>query len=116
MRGRRLYQVVAILRDLVGCSASLREHGFPVGLTNTAVVLKPDFETPDAAFKEDACRFMAELGEVVSTIDNEPGNVNLFHRQFPDAINVLIHTNAAPGAPEPSEGLSHIDDFASWAS
>ena len=101
---------------LVGCSASLREHGFPVGLTNTAVVLKPDFETPDAAFKEDACRFMAELGEVVSTIDNEPGNVNLFHRQFPDAINVLIHTNAAPGAPEPSEGLSHIDDFASWAS
>ena len=27
---------------LVGCSASLREHGFPVGLTNTAVVLKPD--------------------------------------------------------------------------
>ena len=86
------------------------------GLTNTAVVLKPDFETPDAAFKEDACRFMAELGEVVSTIDNEPGNVNLFHRQFPDAINVLIHTNAAPGAPEPVEGLSHIDDFASWAS
>ena len=40
--------------------------------------------------------------EVVSTIDNEPGNVNLFHRQFPDAINVLIHTNAAPGAPVPS--------------
>ena len=59
---------------------------------------------------------MAELGEVVATIDNEPGNVNLFHRQFPDAINVLIHTNAAPGAPDPVEGLSHIDDFASWSS
>ena len=67
---------------LVGCAASLREHGFPVGLTNTAIVLKPDFETPDPVFKEEACRFMAEMGEVVATIDNEPGNVNLFQRQF----------------------------------
>lgn len=99
---------------LVGCSASLREHGFPVGLTNTAVVLKPDFETPDAVFKEDACRFISEMGEVVATIDNEPGNVNLFQRQFDSAINVLIHTNFAPGAPEPLEMVSHIQDFSSW--
>ena len=99
---------------LVGCAASLREHGFPVGLTNTAIVLKPDFETPDPVFKEEACRFMAEMGEVVATIDNEPGNVNLFQRQFGSAINILIHTNFAPGAPEPAEGISHIEDFSSW--
>ena len=57
---------------------------------------------------------MAEMGEVVATIDNEPGNVNLFQRQFGSAINILIHTNFAPGAPEPAEGISHIEDFSSW--
>ncbi len=99
---------------LVGCSESLRTHGYPVGLPFTAVVLKPDFETSDAVFKEKACEFIGELGTVVATVDNEPGNVNLFQRIFGDAINVLIHTNAAPGAPEPLEGIAHIDDFSSW--
>lgn len=101
---------------LVGCSESLRQHGYPVGLPFTSIVLKPDFETADEVFKEQACEFIGELGTVIATIDNEPGNVNLFQRIFAESINVLIHTNAAPGAPEPLDGLAHIENFSSWVS
>ncbi len=90
---------------LVGCAASLRQHGFPVGLAHTALVLKPDFKTPDLEFKADAIAFLDGLGDVVASFDNEPGNCNLFLERWPNALTVFLETSHAPGAPELGAGV-----------
>lgn len=119
---RELYKAGATLvylsgRDapnmLVGCAESLRQHGFPVGLAHTLIVLKPDFESEDLAFKEDAVDFIAGLGEPVLAVDNEPGNCNLFLRAWPKAIVGLIETQHAPNPPALDDGVIRFADFLS---
>ena len=60
--------------------------GFPVGLVRTMMVLKPDFETKDLAFKTEAADFISQTGTVVAGFDNEPGNCNLFLDKWPEAL------------------------------
>lgn len=96
---------------LVGCAASLRHHGFPIGLARTTLVLKHDFETPDLDFKREAVSFIGGLGVVVGTFDNEPGNCNLFHEVWPGARNVYVSTAHAPNPPRLIDGIATIADF-----
>lgn len=97
---------------LVGCTESLRTHRFPVGLARTAIVLKPDFETPDIDFKTSAVEYIRTQGTVIATFDNEPANCNLFHSAWPEAANVFLDTAHAPNPPPLSEGMLHLRDFA----
>jgi hypothetical protein len=97
----------------VGCVQSLHDHGFPVALVRTALVLKHDFDTPDLDFKTEAVEFIHRLGTVVATFDNEPGNVNLFLKRWPSSLAVLIDTQHAPGAPALHEGAARAPDFLS---
>ncbi len=97
---------------LVGCIESLRRFGFPVGLAHTLVVLKPHFDLNDFTFKEEVTGFLATLGEVVASFDNEPANCNLFARKFPSACTVFLDTAFAPGAPSLDPGIPLICDFA----
>lgn len=96
---------------LVGCTESLRTHGFPVGLAHTVIVLKPTWEMRDLDFKRDVIDFLGTLGHVVATFDNEPANCNLFRRMFPKAVSVFMDTAMAPDAPPLDEGIPHIRDF-----
>lgn len=96
---------------LVGCSASLRENGFPVGVANTTLILKPNFEMTDLNFKQDALSYINKLGEVVGTFDNEPANCNLFLKAWPEATHVWVDSNHTQGAPPLEKGIYHIDDF-----
>lgn len=96
---------------LVGCTASLRQHGFPVGVSRTTIVLKPDFDTPDLSFKAAATETIGELGDVVASFDNEPGNCNLFRRCWPQALTVFVKTQHAPEPPALDEGIPSIEDF-----
>lgn len=97
---------------LVGCTASLREHRFPVGLARTAIVLKPDFETPDLDFKTAAVDYIRTQGTVIATFDNEPANCNLFLDSWPDAANVFLETAHAPNPPPLATGMVRLRDFA----
>jgi hypothetical protein len=96
---------------LVGCAASLRQHGFPVGVARTTIVLKPDFETADIDFKREAVDWIATLGHVVASFDNEPGNCNLFQERWPDAATYFVNTAHAPNPPALNVGVHTIDDF-----
>ena len=96
---------------LVGCTESLRTHGFPVGLAHTVIVLKPNFEMRDLDFKRDVIDFLDTLGSVVATFDNEPANCNLFRRMFPNGVSVFLDTAMAPEAPPLDDGIPHIKDF-----
>jgi hypothetical protein len=97
---------------LVGCAASLRHHEFPVGISGTHIILKPDFETPDLDFKTDAVEHIDRLGTVVASFDNEPGNCNLFAKRWPHALTVFVETAHAPDPPALGGDIVDIVDFA----
>lgn len=96
---------------LVGTVRTLRDDGFPVGLPRVELVLKPTFEEDDTAFKRRMLDPMDELGTVVATFENEPGNCNLFHQRWPRSHAVLIETQHAPGAPALESGCVRSPDF-----
>jgi hypothetical protein len=95
----------------VGCVRALHHAGLPVALVRTALLLKPDFDTPDLEFKTDIVDFVAHLGVVVASFDNEPGNCNLFAAKWPEALVALVETQHAPGAPALAPSVRRMRDF-----
>jgi hypothetical protein len=102
-------------RDLLlmgrGTFASLRDLGFPIGVPATELVLKPDAETPDEAFKRALAPELARVGHVVAVFDNEPANCNVMLAHYPDAHIVFVDTQHTPGAPALDAGVRVVHDF-----
>jgi beta-phosphoglucomutase-like phosphatase (HAD superfamily) len=102
-------------RDLplmgLGTFRSLRDLGFPIGVAGTEVVLKPDAQMPDEAFKRLAAPDLARIGEVVAVFDNEPANCNVFRAVYPSCASVFVDTQHTPGAPALEDGVHTIADF-----
>lgn len=118
---RACYESGAIIayftgRDLpqmsVGSWKSLRDLGFPIGVPGAELVLKPQFEMPDAEFKREFGPRLARLGEVVAVFDNEPGNCNVILEQFASAESVFLDTQHFPGAPALDPRVHVVGDFA----
>jgi hypothetical protein len=102
-------------RDLplmgLGSFASLRDLDFPIGVPGTELVLKPDANMPDEAFKRMSGPSLARVGNVVAIFDNEPGNCNVLGAHFPEADAVLLDTQHLPGAPPLDAAVHVIGDF-----
>jgi hypothetical protein len=102
-------------RDLplmgLGSFASLRDLGFPIGVPGTELVLKPDAQMPDEAFKRMQGPALERVGKVVAIFDNEPGNCNVLGAHFPDACSVLLDTQHLPGAPPLDASVRVVVDF-----
>lgn len=78
-----------------GTRQSFAHHGFPCG-PEESFFFKPTFEMGDREFKQSVCHQVAALGTLVVSVDNEPANVNLFHRVFPRARIVWLDTVTSP--------------------
>lgn len=102
-------------RDLplmgIGTFQSLRDLGFPIGVPGTELVLKPDANMPDEAFKRLAAPELARVGHVIAAFDNEPANCNVMQASYPDAHVVFVDTQHMPGAPALDAGVHVIRDF-----
>jgi len=102
-------------RDLpnmsLGSWKSLRDQGFPIGVVGTELVCKPLFEMSDDAFKRDQAPLLRRLGQVVASFDNEPGNCNVFLREYPGAASVLLDTQHSPHAPPLLPGVASVRSF-----
>ncbi len=102
-------------RDLpnmaLGTFASLRDHGFPIGVPGTELVLKPHAEMSDEEFKRSVTPLMKRSGVVTAAFDNEPGNCNIFKELFPETDVFLLDTQHFPGAPEMNPDVHVIADF-----
>jgi hypothetical protein len=102
-------------RDLpmmgLGTFASLRALGFPLGVAGVEIILKPDAQMADEAFKRMIAPTLARVGEVVASFDNEPANCNLFKEAYPDAEIVFVDTQHVPGAPSLRPDVAIIADF-----
>ncbi len=117
---RDCYAAGAILvyltgRDLplmgIGSFRSLRDHGFPIGVPGTELVLKPDAAMPDDDFKRLEAPKLARVGSIVASFDNEPVNCNTLLAQNPGCESVLVDTQHLPGAPPLDAGVQVIADF-----
>jgi hypothetical protein len=102
-------------RDLplmgIGSFRSLRDHGFPIGVPGTELVLKPDAAMPDEEFKRVEMPKLARVGTIVAAFDNEPVNCNTVLAQNPGCESVLLDTQHLPGAPPLDAGVHVIADF-----
>lgn len=96
---------------LLGTTRTLRDDGFPIAVPRVELVMKPTFEEGDTEFKQRLLDAFDELGTVVASFDNEPGNCNLFHRRWPEAFTVLLDTQKAPGAPPLDTGCHVVPHF-----
>jgi phosphoglycolate phosphatase-like HAD superfamily hydrolase len=96
---------------LVGTAAKLRDDGFPIGVAGTELVLKPDPNMSDEAFKRTALPTLDRVGDMLAFFDNEPANCNLAKAMFPESLVVLLETQKVPGAPEPDPDVEILADF-----
>jgi hypothetical protein len=103
-------------RDLplmgIGSFRSLRDLGFPIGTPGTELVLKPDANMPDEAFKRLEAPKLARVGKIVAAFDNEPANCNSLLAMNPGCHSVLLDTQHLPGAPPLDAGVQVVADFA----
>ncbi len=102
-------------RDLpmmsLGTFASLRTLGFPLGVAGVEIILKPDAQMADEAFKRMIAPTLARVGEVIASFDNEPANCNLFKEAYPHADIVFVDTQHVPGAPPLRKDCAIVGDF-----
>ena len=102
-------------RDLPGMALgtfkSLRDEGFPIGVVGTELVVKPDFNTPDPAFKKDVAEMLNRLGDVVASFDNEAANCNLLLDEHPESLTFFVDTLCAPNPPALRPEVHVIDHF-----
>jgi beta-phosphoglucomutase-like phosphatase (HAD superfamily) len=102
-------------RDLplmgIGTFRSLRDLGYPIGVPGTELVLKPDANIPDEAFKRLEGPKLARVGKVVAVFDNEPANCNALLEMNPGCVSVLVDTQHLPGAPPLHSDVKVIADF-----
>jgi hypothetical protein len=95
-----------------GTVTALLRQGFPLFRGRTVLHLKPSFDMPDGAFKEQAVADIGSYGgEVVATFENEPGHADTLRRAFPGAAHFLLTTVCSPTAPPPHPDLVQIPDF-----
>ncbi len=98
-------------RQLMGTVKALRDHGFPIGIAGTEVILKPTQATPDATFKQQLVTYLRQYGKVIATVDTQPANANDYLRVFPDAAAVLLNGPRAPNQPTVATGVSLVANY-----
>ena len=95
-----------------GTEASLSRHKFPEPDGKGAtLVLKPRFDTPDFAFKNEMLGKMGALGTVAGSFENEPAHVNMFIEHFPKGKHFLLETKHSGRPVEPHAATIRIKDF-----
>jgi hypothetical protein len=96
---------------LLGTVSSLKQHGFPIGIAKTELIMKPERYLKTFPFKERAISYIEQLGTVIAVFDNEPAMVNLLAERFPEAIACALETAHAPNAPSIGETIYPIEDY-----
>ena len=98
-----------------GTETALKGFGFPLDGEECRLMVTPDFETDDTEFKDAALRVIADMGEPVLFLDNEPANVNKFRERHPSAMVVFVETDHSPRPDEPHASLPWLRSFSRHA-
>jgi len=95
-----------------GTMEAFATHGFPLPDGRRAdLLMNPDADLLDDAWKEIACRRVDGFGEVVAAFDNEPVHVNLYARAWPRALVVHLDTDHSGRAVEVLPTVPSVRDL-----
>ena len=94
-----------------GTAATLARFGFPAPGAQATLLTKPDAAMTDEDWKAAALSQVAALGPPSLFLDNEPVNVNLFHRRFPGAMVVFVSSDHSFRPDQPAPALPSIRGF-----
>ena len=93
-----------------GTLASLRRHGFPMG-DHTRLMMKPSADLADLGFKQSAIEAINRLGPVRAAFENEPVNLNMMARSWPEATIFFMESLHSPDAPDVDARAVRIRSF-----
>lgn len=96
---------------LLGTTASLQEHGFPVGIAGTELIMKPERYMKTYLFKKLTLSYIEQLGAVIALFENEPENINLFAERFSGIRACFLETQHKPNAPEVNKNVHHLKHY-----
>lgn len=112
VKGQVVYMTGRDEKMRAGTVAALAAHGFPApGAAGVALMLKPHFDMPDAEFKDQALKRLADMGQVMGSFENEPTHLNLFYAAFPKARHVFLDTKHSGKPVTPHPLAPWIKDF-----
>lgn len=90
-----------------GSEGALKRFGFP----SSNLLVKPNAAQDDTTFKEQAMEILSQLGPVRLYVDNEPANVNVYHRRHPEALVVFVETDHSPKPITPHPDIPWLRSF-----
>lgn len=85
--------------------------GFPMDSSRAVLMMKPQLEGDDLAYKNAMFEVIAKMGTVVAAFENEPANINGFQKGFPDASMIFVDTTHSSKPIVPNLGVQWIADF-----
>ncbi|MDP7039081.1 MAG: HAD hydrolase-like protein [Myxococcota bacterium] len=98
-------------RQLLGTVKALRDHGFPIGIQGTELIMRPSAQTQDAVYKQQVTSYLRHYGKVIAAFDNEPANANVYRRAFKESTCVLFEAPSSPNPPPLSDGINRLPTF-----
>ncbi len=98
--------------ELLCTVESLEKSGYPIGLANTQLIMKPDPNMRAVDYKSEVFKDIDGIGCVVACFENEPKNINAMARRWPEAAHVFLDTDFDPR--HPVELLESIHRIASY--
>jgi phosphoglycolate phosphatase-like HAD superfamily hydrolase len=118
---RRLHEMGAKIVYLTGRDVplmafgtfdQLKQHGLPIEMERTRLILKPKRHLDDLDFKSQAAKTIAEWGEVVASFENEPKNLIAMASAFGSSVmNIFIHTVSSDHPAPAGKNIYRIEKF-----
>ena len=95
-----------------GTYDQLHQHGLPIEVERTRLILKPKRHMDDLDFKSGVAKLLGEWGTVVATFENEPKNLIAMAGAFPkETLNIFIETVSSDHPAPPGKSLYRIREF-----
>ncbi len=74
------------------------------------LILKPEAQWLDTEFKSDEVKKLLSRGKKTWLFENEPTNINVIQKNFPEVTNIFLKTTHSRQSPEP-ENIISINNF-----
>ncbi len=95
-----------------GTYDQLRQHGLPIEVERTRLILKPKRHLDDLDFKSGAAKMIQGWGTVIASFENEPKNLIAMAKVFgPETMNVFIESVSSDHAAPGGKGIYRIQEF-----
>jgi len=98
----------------VGTVASLREHGFPIAVLGTMLIMKTERSESDMDYKRRVAKELGAMGQAVAGVDNEPGHCNTMKAFLPSAKIAHMDTLYGGRGGPLNEGISILKHWSAF--